>query len=223
MVEPVLRLSMNDNSLSSLKRKPLKKSSQQIVESVLSATRQILNSEPVESISTNRISKSAGVGIGSLYEYFKSKQSIFSALIEKEIQENIDAFEAGLRKLTGQPISKQLDWALGEFFIHVTNKRIFLHKLLQAVSRDFIIEKTHASRVEIARILIEHLKQHSGEINSEGLDQKIYFIVNLYTDSLQTAIHIQQGRANPFQWGPEKSQYWLRKVVDSLLLPEEKK
>lgn len=63
-----------------MKRQPKQARSQQIVTAVLDGATRILSTAPLKSVTTNRIAEVAGVGIGSLYDYFANKNSIVTAL-----------------------------------------------------------------------------------------------------------------------------------------------
>lgn len=54
------------------------------VESILEAAARILEDVGVEGYTTNSIAEKAGVGIGSLYQYFPNKDAITIALIDRE-------------------------------------------------------------------------------------------------------------------------------------------
>ena len=68
------------------RRKPKQKRAQQTVEVVLQGTVRVLGREGVDAVTTNRIAEAAGVSIGSLYQYFPDKHSIFKALHARHAQ-----------------------------------------------------------------------------------------------------------------------------------------
>ena len=43
---------------------------------------------------TNRIAEAAGVGVGTVYEYFADKEAVFDALIRRELAALVSAVEA---------------------------------------------------------------------------------------------------------------------------------
>jgi AcrR family transcriptional regulator len=69
--------------------KPRKKASQErsqeTVTAILEAATHILTEGESHEISTNKIAVKAGVSIGSLYQYFPSKESILNSLLEKHL------------------------------------------------------------------------------------------------------------------------------------------
>src|SRR5437870_12652127 len=65
------------------------------VEAILAATAHILVREGFDAASTNRIADEAGVSVGSLYQYFPSKQAIVSALLERHVHRMLGVIQIG--------------------------------------------------------------------------------------------------------------------------------
>jgi AcrR family transcriptional regulator len=57
------------------------------VDALIEATARILVSEGFDRSSTNRIAEKAGVSIGSLYQYYPSKEGLVAAVIDRHNQE----------------------------------------------------------------------------------------------------------------------------------------
>ena len=66
-----------------LKRLPQQGRSRVMVETILAAATRVLNARPLGEMSTNEVSDVAGISIGSLYQYFDSKQAIIESLLER--------------------------------------------------------------------------------------------------------------------------------------------
>ncbi len=68
------------------------------VELILKTTLEMLNEGPADRITTNEIAKRAGISIGSLYQFFPKKDSIFYELYSRWLQDTLDRLdEAGGR------------------------------------------------------------------------------------------------------------------------------
>lgn len=63
-----------------VRRKPAQRRSRDTVGAILEATARVLVTEGAAGASTNRIAKVAGVGIGTLYQYFANRDEILRAL-----------------------------------------------------------------------------------------------------------------------------------------------
>ena len=67
------------------RRKPNQERAKLTVDAMLDAAIKLLKRDGVSSITTNRIAETAGVSIGSVYQYFPNKNALFVALHERHI------------------------------------------------------------------------------------------------------------------------------------------
>jgi AcrR family transcriptional regulator len=65
-------------------------------EAILQATTHILLAEGVYALNTNYIAEKAGISIGSLYQYYKNKESILDHMIEKNVERRSEKIKAAL-------------------------------------------------------------------------------------------------------------------------------
>jgi len=76
------------------------------VNSLLEATARILVREGFDKASTNRIAEVAGVSVGSLYQYFPSKEALVAALIDRHNQEVMQAVQGELAEAVNLPLEQ---------------------------------------------------------------------------------------------------------------------
>ncbi len=67
------------------RKPPVQKRSRATVDGILSAAAQVFEMHGYAAGTTNRIAERAGVSIGSLYQYFPSKEAIAVALLERHV------------------------------------------------------------------------------------------------------------------------------------------
>lgn len=93
-------------TLSPSSRKPRKSPTQArslaTVEAIIEAAARILEATGTERFSTNAVAERAGVSIGSLYQYFPSKQALLWALIDRETSRLISDATRALDAPTGK-------------------------------------------------------------------------------------------------------------------------
>ena len=65
------------------RRRPRQARAQATVDAIIQATARVLIEDGYDRASTNRIAQAAGVSIGSLYQYFPSKEALVAALVEE--------------------------------------------------------------------------------------------------------------------------------------------
>ena len=71
----------------SFRRRPVQRRAQMTVDAMLDAAVKLLKRGGAASITTNRIADTAGVSIGSVYQYFPNKHALFIALHERHIKQ----------------------------------------------------------------------------------------------------------------------------------------
>ena len=77
------------------RRRPSQERSRDRVERILDATASLLRDLPVDKITTAAIAESAGVPIGSVYQYFPNKLSVLAELARR-VMEQVDLTTASL-------------------------------------------------------------------------------------------------------------------------------
>lgn len=76
------------------------------VDALIEATARILVREGFDKASTNRIAEVAGVSVGSLYQYYPSKEALVAAVIERHNQEIMRLVRGALAEVASQPLDK---------------------------------------------------------------------------------------------------------------------
>ncbi|SFD64780.1 TetR/AcrR family transcriptional regulator [Paracidovorax konjaci] len=67
-----------------MRRQPMQERARQTIEAIFGATAQIVDNEGETALTTNRVAQVAGVSIGTLYQYFPSKEAVLLAMVERE-------------------------------------------------------------------------------------------------------------------------------------------
>jgi len=65
-----------------MRKQPVQKRSQLTIEAIFQATAQLAEREGMVNLTTNKIAIKAGFSVGTLYQYFSSKDEIFRAMVE---------------------------------------------------------------------------------------------------------------------------------------------
>jgi AcrR family transcriptional regulator len=99
------------------RKKPRQRRSRVTVESIFEATIQVLLANGLDAITTTQIAERAGVGVGSLYQYFPNKNALLAALVQRHVAEVVDvtiaacgsAHGAGIREMCTTMMSAFVD------------------------------------------------------------------------------------------------------------------
>ena len=166
-----------------LQTSPRKSASQErsrsTVDALLEATTRILIKEGYDRASTNRIAEVAGVSIGSLYQYFPSKEALVAAVIDRHAQEVSEVTRNALVKAAARPI----EVAAREFVsvaidAHRVNPK--LHGVLaEQIPRVGRLENIEANVRDGYTLVRGYLEAHRDEIDVEDLDLAAFVVVTV--------------------------------------------
>jgi AcrR family transcriptional regulator len=94
------------------RKKPSQQRSKATVEAVLSAAAHILEARGLAGFNTNAVAERAGVSIGSLYQYFPSKDAILVALMEQSLAVFSETLAEAIDGAPGDSLGEDLKFML---------------------------------------------------------------------------------------------------------------
>ena len=65
-----------------------------MVEWIVEGAIRVLNTSGYEALTTNRVAEAAGVSVGSVYQYFPSKDAIVAELTRRHVEQGLEGFRA---------------------------------------------------------------------------------------------------------------------------------
>ena len=170
------------------RRRPRQARAQATVEAIIKATAQVLVEEGYDRASTNRIALAAGVSIGSLYQYFPSKEALVAALVEEHLQRMSDALSAVLAaaKPSGLPETTRVV-VQGLIAAYRVDSR--LHQVLcQEVPKVGELRKVYHFEEQLARAAREYLAMLRQSIRHEDLDRAVFLLANAVPSVIRAAV-----------------------------------
>jgi AcrR family transcriptional regulator len=81
---PLLPQKKSVSPLKEARREPSQERALRTIDTIFMATAQIVEDEGVPALTTNKIAARAGFSVGTLYQYFPSKEAILLAMIERQ-------------------------------------------------------------------------------------------------------------------------------------------
>ena len=97
------------DSGAAMRRTPSQSRAQQTVSAIFEATAHIVETQGLDALTTNNVAKRAGFSIGTLYQYFSSKEAILQALSRFARRKLMDELDAFLTTLEAQPALHDAD------------------------------------------------------------------------------------------------------------------
>src|SRR3569832_100549 len=80
--------------------------SRMTVDALVEATARLLVKEGFDTMSTNKIAQAAGVSIGSLYQYYPSKEALVAAVVDRHHEQTMEIVGAALPDIVARPLEE---------------------------------------------------------------------------------------------------------------------
>ncbi|MFO0595473.1 MAG: TetR/AcrR family transcriptional regulator [Myxococcaceae bacterium] len=145
-----------------LRKPPRQSRSRSMVDAIVKAADEFLSrSEDPDALSLEALAKRAGVGIGSLYDYFANRDGVFGAFLARLTDANFAQLEAKVHATRGQPFTEALpalvDATLEQYLAHPRRTRA----AVLAIGRlgwigPVVKERDRFAHVVAARLREEH-------------------------------------------------------------------
>jgi AcrR family transcriptional regulator len=159
---------------------PVQKRSKATVEAIITAAAQVFEAWGYAGGTTNRIAESAGVSIGTLYQYFPSKEALAVALLERHILET----QGRLMEWVGHIVTENhtlraamADFVGGMLEVHVRRPRL-QHILLEETP---LPERVHRllldAEHQAARTMAGLLRTYP-EVRRGNLEHAAYVVIH---------------------------------------------
>lgn len=115
-------------ALPGLRKRPAQSRSRAVVDAIAQACLQVLEKEGESVLTVARIAEVSGVAVGSIYQYFPSKDAIVALLYERALDEESEALLLMRERLVGLSLAA----ALREILANILRVEIKLFRLNQA-------------------------------------------------------------------------------------------
>lgn len=140
------------------RRKPLQERARHKVQLILEAATRIIDKDGLEALTTNRIAETAGISIGTLYQYFPDKQAIIDKLGQRVLREVTTRLLNNLQEQSAATTDEQARILIRTIF-GVLDDRSRVH-------RDLV---NHALARGHHRFMDETAKMVAGVLSSSGV------------------------------------------------------
>jgi AcrR family transcriptional regulator len=148
------------------------------VDAILRAAAHILRTQGYDALSTNQVAKKAGVSIGSLYQYFPSKESLVLALEEEHAKEMRQLMMQTMEQMQGAPVQRVVQTFI-EIMMHVHEVDPKLHRVLsEQVPRIGGYEKVRELTQPGAMLVRTWLEANRAQFRKLDLDLATFVLVS---------------------------------------------
>jgi AcrR family transcriptional regulator len=157
------------------RKDPKQGRSKETVDAIFGAVTHILNKDGADHLTTNKIADVAGVSVGSLYQYFKNKESIYEGILLRLINEGLERLE---RILTEQ----KTDVVIRDIIGLIVSTQFESFQKMDKVSTVLleyapkVLPASHFKKADerIISFLIEQVKKHNVQIDPKNQEAAFF-------------------------------------------------
>ncbi len=167
------------------RKRPRQARAQATVAAIIEATAHILTEEGYGATTTNKVAAKAGVSIGSLYQYFPSKEALITALVERHIETMNSLIRAELQDL-GDSSEEEIVYRLICGLIKAHEAEPELHRVMvEEVPRAGALGHVHEVEESTRQLVARALTIRQEELAITNPELSAFILVQ----AVESAIH----------------------------------
>jgi AcrR family transcriptional regulator len=171
------------------RRRPRQARAQATVDAIIQATARVLIEDGYDRASTNRIAQAAGVSIGSLYQYFPSKEALVAALVETHVDRMMEVVTRMLDEHTAPSDLRQSADVLVRALIAAYRVDPKLHHVLcQEVPKIGDLKRIYDFEQSLADVIRRHLNSLRHQIRHQNIERAVFLLINAVPSVIRAAI-----------------------------------
>jgi AcrR family transcriptional regulator len=161
------------------RKKPRQERSLATVDAILDATARVLCTTGYDRASTNRIALAAGVSVGSLYQYFPSKEALVAALASRHMAKMTALVRAKLSEVAREPMPVAVRTIIVAMFeAHAVEPK--LHKvLIEQVPRIGRLENLRGLENEVETLVLALLESRQRELRRTSVETMAFLLITV--------------------------------------------
>lgn len=130
-------------------------------DAILESAAHILVRRGAQALNTNLIAERAGVSIGSLYQYFPTKEAILAELLRRQQQDMLDDLKDGAAAAAGSSLAQTVRTMIHHSLRHHIRAPLLAERLEQLEPILIPAEETLPRKENIAAIVVGVLRHHN--------------------------------------------------------------
>jgi len=172
--------------LAEIRRIPKQKRSREKYEAILSASIIVLSREGYVGTNTSNIAQEAGVAVGSLYEYFPNKESIFMAFLDTQVEDILRQIKTSV--VTNKILSRknETESPLKSWLRLVVEACHLNRNLLRVLVSEIpgILDLLSLQNLDVQLMPLAKFLNEGSNLSEEQLAKKTYILSNLLSGFL---------------------------------------
>jgi AcrR family transcriptional regulator len=167
------------------RKQPSQERSKAMVDVILRATARVLVKEGYDKTSTNKVAAAAGVSVGSLYQYFPSKEALVAALIERHTADMVAIIEQAAEAYMDAPLEVAVRGVVATM-IAVHRVDPVLHRVvIEQVPRIGRMQRIEEVEERSLLLITLYLKNHAKELRRANVELAAFLVSQI----IETVTH----------------------------------
>lgn len=195
------------------RRRPRQARAQATVDAIVTATAKILVEEGYDRASTNRIAVAAGVSIGSLYQYFPSKEALVSALVDQHLAQMDACLTELIATSAASTLQENTRMVVGALIAaYRVNPR--LHEVLcQEVPKVGELKRVYELEEKLSDAGRRYLLGHKINIRPENLERAMFLLGHAVPPVIRAAVKADPLASEDHELAAELTELVLRYLM----------
>lgn len=161
-----------------VRKTPRQLRSRSMLETIKQAARELIAAEDFSSsnTSTTHIAARAGISVGSLYQYFPTREAIFLALFEEATTQMTKTMKGVLVRVLNQPLDVAVTEVLNRVLsLHREHELVVLKMVTQMPELDLASQPLSYENMifDSIRVYVTH---HIPELSSRNVEKRAFFL-----------------------------------------------
>jgi AcrR family transcriptional regulator len=195
------------------RRRPRQARAQATVDAIVQATARVLVEDGYDRASTNRIAQAAGVSIGSLYQYFPSKEALVAALVEAHVDRMTEVVTRRLQELAPADLSRSAEMLVSALIAAYRVDPKLHHVLCQEVPKIGDLRRIYEFEQGLSNVIRTHLHSLRHQIKHQNIDRAVFLLINAIPSVIRAAIEGDSEGADDHALTGELTDMILRYLV----------
>jgi len=143
------------------RKEPKQERSRQTYQVILQGAAKIIRRDGIKKFSTNKVAEESGVSIGSLYQYFPSKEAIIAALIDQIFELEYSRLKELLSELSAEIGAREVLKKILSHYYHIDHEALQFRKAM--VDSVAMVDKTEEAmrfHKQMAELLVNYIREN---------------------------------------------------------------
>ena len=165
-----------ENPSSGLRKKPQQQRSRELVAKIIAATSELLRTIGPDAITTNHIAEVTGIGKGSIYQYFRTKDDIIVAAIQDTARSQTPTLRTALSQIALMPPEQMIDSSIDILVSFSTDNAAMIRYLATRPDISQEVEANSDMSVLMQTMVTMHVQQYRDRYRSDLAPENIAWL-----------------------------------------------